>query len=311
MKRIIITTICLFIVATISVNFAFASEEQPTEPDPPAAPSLQFFAVNAGYKDDSSSQNYDFIELSRTTTEDFSLTGFSLRYFNSSGSQVGEIIFSDNQVLTADHLVLGFSKSPQYADWSDTPYLYYFSSSGLASTAGKLQLLFNAEIIDEICWGKLDCASPNPKFATKFEDNYSLVRSDNNYMAQKYYPEIQPSITELITEEEPQECNLIITEIYTYYEDSASEQFIELYNPSFLEQDTSFCSFSYKNTPLLLTGNISPGAYFVYKNSEVVFTKNPTTYNIYSISDTDVILPHGQKKGTSYALFNIGTEDEQ
>ncbi len=304
MRKIIIITFCLFIAAIASVNSVFADDE--VSPSP-----LQFYAVNAGYKDDTSSQNFDFIELSRTTEEDLSLAGFSILYFNSSGNQVGQIIFSENQTLVSSHLVLGFSKSPQYSDWEDSPYLYYFSSSGLASTAGKLQLLRDEEVIDELCWGKFECVMSNPKFATKPEENYSLVRIDDTYVQQPYYPEIQPVITEQIIEEEPHECHLIITEIYSYYEESVSEQFIELYNPSFFEQDASFCVILYKNIPLNLEGIISPGAYYIYKNPEITFTKNPTTYNIYSISGNDVVLPHGQRKGTSYALFNIGTADEQ
>lgn len=304
MRKIIIITFCLFIAAIASVNSVFADDE--VSPSP-----LQFYAVNAGYKDDTSSQNFDFIELSRTTEEDLSLAGFSILYFNSSGNQAGQIIFSENQTLVSSHLVLGFSKSPQYSDWEDGPYLYYFSSSGLASTAGKLQLLRDEEVIDELCWGKFECATSNPKFATKPEENYSLVRIDDIYVQQPYYPEIQPVITEQIIEEEPHECHLIITEIYSYYEESVSEQFIELYNPSFFEQDASFCVILYKNISLNLKGIISPGAYYIYKNPEITFTKNPTTYNIYSISGNDVVLPHGQRKGTSYALFNIGTADEQ
>ena len=287
---------------------ALAEDDPPTESIPP----LQFYAVNAGYKNDISSQNFDFIELRRTGEDDLPLDGFSLVYFNSSGNQAGRIEFAEMQVLTAGQLVLGFSKSPQYIDWDDSPYLYYFSSSGLASTAGKLQLAYADTVIDEICWGKLECTAPNPKFATKAEENYSLVRSEDGYVQDRYYPEIQDVITEPIVEEEPPHaCGLIITEIYTYYEESSTEQFVEFYNPTEEEVNISWCAFFYKNTAYALPENIPPGAYFVYRNSELVFTKNPTSYNLYTISDTDVVLPHGQKKGASYALFNIGAEDEQ
>lgn len=308
MQKKLLITICAFLAVIISVNLVFAEENDlPTEP----APSLRFYAVNAGYKDDNSSQNYDFIELERTVAEDFSLAGFSLLYFNSSDKQAGEIVFTEQQILGADRFVLGFSKSPQFVDWEDSPYLYYFSSSGLASTAGRLQLLFNREVIDELCWGKIVCAEQNPKFATKPEENYSLVRTEDGYEQLQYYPEIQPVITELVVEEEQLECNLIISEIYTYYESSVNEQFVELYNPTDVEQDISRCAFSYKNTSYEISGIIPPGAYYIYQNPELTFTKNPTTYNIYSLAEQDVLLPHGQKKGASYALFNIGTESEQ
>lgn len=308
MQKKILITICTFLAVIISVNLVFAEENDlPIE----SAPSLRFYAVNAGYKDDNSSQNYDFIELERTVSEDFSLAGFSLKYFNSSDKPSGEITFTEQQILGADRLVLGFSKSPQYVDWEDSPYLYYFSSSGLASTAGRLQLLFNEEIIDELCWGKIVCSAQNPKFATKPEENYSLVHTEDGYEQLQYYPEIQSVITELAIDEEPLECNLIISEIYTYYESSANEQFVELYNPTEVEQDISRCAFSHKNISYEISGTIPPGAYYIYQNPEITFTKNPTTYNVYSLAGQDVLLPHGQKRGTSYALFNIGTETEQ
>ena len=116
------------ILAAVFGGFAFASEESPP---------LYISAFNAGFKDDISSQNYDFIELSRSRAEDLNLAHIELRYLNSSGNLAGTINFSEHQVLRTDHLVLGFRNSPQYADYMDTFYSYYFSSSGLL---GKNQL---------------------------------------------------------------------------------------------------------------------------------------------------------------------------
>ena len=58
-------------------------------------PPLYISAFNAGFKDDVSAQNYDFIELSRSGTDDFSLAGVELRYFNSSGNLSGTLSFSE------------------------------------------------------------------------------------------------------------------------------------------------------------------------------------------------------------------------
>ena len=55
---------------------------------------LYISAFNAGYKDDSAVQNYDFIELARA--DDVSLARVELRYFNSSGNFAGAISFQDD-----------------------------------------------------------------------------------------------------------------------------------------------------------------------------------------------------------------------
>ena len=77
---------------------------------------------------------------------------------NSSGNQAGELSFPAGAKMTHDLLTLGFSKSPQYEDYAGSGLTYYFSSSGLASTAGAIQLFENDVLADEICWGKDFCA---------------------------------------------------------------------------------------------------------------------------------------------------------
>lgn len=112
---------------------------------------MRFYAVNAGYKDDNSAQNYDFIELERLSESELSLASYRMSYINSAGKLAGELSFADNLVLTTDHLVLGASVSPQFAIAEGSFYLYNFGSSGIASTSGKLELYQGEDKIDEIC----------------------------------------------------------------------------------------------------------------------------------------------------------------
>jgi len=264
-----------------------------------------------------SSQNYDFIELRQSSSE-LSLADYSLVYYNSAGNEGGRIIFNELQTLTEDRLILGFAKSPQYAGYFDSPYVYNFGSSGLASTAGKIQLLYSGEVIDEVCWGKLECAHQGSKFATDQANNRSLVRAGDDYVAEPYYPEIIESIT---TREPPVDTScdgLIISEIHSYYIESSSEQFIELYNFSHNTISLASCQLVYKNKSYPLGEGELPGlSYYVYQNPDLVFTKDPTSYNLYALKYAsgdifyETILPHGQKKGTSYAIFNPGGESEQ
>lgn len=289
------------------------------------SPSLRFYAVNAGYKDDSSSQNYDYIELERLSDSNLSLASYRIVYTNSSGNYGGEITFSDNLLLSAERLILGATVNPQFNTADGSYYIYNFGSSGLASTAGMLELYQGEAKIDEICWGKITCAANYPKFATKFEDNYSLVRCSDNceedviYSSEKYYPEPNfEALSELTTTDnsapEPSCEGIIITEIFSYYIDSVSEQFIELYNPTPNEIPLETCSIHYKNTTFKLKGLLASGVYYLLQDSELALTKNPTSFNLVSVEDSagnvidSVSYPHGQKKGASFALFEISSD---
>ncbi len=132
--------------------------------------------------------------MERLADSDLSLSPYRIVYTNSSGNSAGELGFPENVILSSSHLVLGATVNPTFSA-EGSYYTYNFGSAGLASTAGKLELYQGEHKIDEICWGKLECAAQNPKFATKYDDNYSLVRCDSecaegqSYSLQKYYPE--------------------------------------------------------------------------------------------------------------------------
>lgn len=103
--------------------------------------------------------------------------------------------------------------------------------------------------------------------------------------------------------------NLRITEIYSFFEDSAVEQFVELYNPeASCSLDGLFLRYKNKNYPL--QGEIGQGEYLAYQNTNLVLTKNPTSQNSLEIVDAEnavyeaVSYPHGQKAGLSYNLFD-------
>ena len=84
-----------------------------------------------------------------------------------------------------------------------------------------------------------------------------------------------------------------------------------MYNPTDADQDLSLCSISYKGKDYTVDGILLPNSYYVFQDSNLVLTKDPSTLNTILIGDAEFILPHGQKKSTSYALFNYGTTDEK
>ncbi len=280
-------------------------------------PALSFSAVNAGYKDDLSSQNYDFIELTKTG-DDLSLAGYKIAYFNSSDNPAGEISFDKNATLVADKLELGFHKSPQFTEMPEE-YQYKFGSSGLASTGGRLQLLHGDEIVDELCWGKTVCKKSLEKFATKQEDNRTAVLCvggcEESFTYESYYPDPNPeAIVFAEAEEQPVEpepiasCEgLVFTEIFSYYVEDNSEQFVEFYNTSDHAIDLDGCYLRYKNKLYPMSGEVQPASFYV--SQDLTLTKNPNSpLTIELIDDNGIVAsadyPHGQKKGVSYALFD-------
>ncbi|MBR6961813.1 hypothetical protein IKH79_03555 [Candidatus Saccharibacteria bacterium] len=289
---------------------AFAAEAAP--------PALAFSAVNAGYKDDLSSQNYDFIELKKTG-DDLLLADYKIAYYNSSDNLSGEISFDENAVLVADALVLGFHGSPQFSKMTEE-YLYKFGSSGLASTGGRLQLLHTSEVVDELCWGKIVCDHSLNKFVTKQEDNRTAVRCfgecEDAFSYEDYYPDPTPEAIQFLEPEieqplEPEpiiSCEgLVFTEIYSYYVDDVSEQFVELYNTSDHTITLDGCYLRYKNKLYPMSGEVASASFYV--SQDLVLTKNPNSpLTIELIDDNGVVAsadyPHGQKKGVSYALFD-------
>ena len=103
---------------------------------------------------------------------------------------------------------------------------------------------------------------------------------------------------------------IIISEIFSYYIESQSEQFIELYNPTDEEIKIDYCSIRFKGKNYSLSGEIAPKTYLDYRNEKLVLTKNPTSsleIEIMNINGDTIDVAeyeHGQRKGVSLALFD-------
>ena len=182
-----------------------------------------------------------------------------------------------------------------------------------------LQLWQGEEKLDEVCWGKLECTQNVPKFSTSESTNVSYRRQrDGTFAPEIYHPEINPeAIFDATPPETPSHCgDLVITEIYSYYVNSADEQFIELYNPTEEAIALDLCKIRYKTTDFSPNGVLAPGQFYAFRDSSLALTKNPSTFNTILILNTsgdisvEFVYPHGQKKGTSYAVFNLGANDE-
>ncbi|MCQ2571124.1 MAG: lamin tail domain-containing protein [Candidatus Saccharibacteria bacterium] len=295
-----ITTITAIAGLIIAPVFAEEGKEKP----------LLFHAVNAGYKDEQSAQNYDFFEIAKSTDGNLDLSPYKIQYFNSSDNLAGELEFAEPTILQSDSVVFSFGKSPQYLDASQR-FLYNFGTAGLASTAGRLKILLGEEMVDEICWGKTTCENNVQKFATDQVENYTALRGENNeFIYEKYYPAVNEDAF-LIQEPEPEQiktCNgLMITEIYSYYEESSSEQFIELYNSGDEELTLDSCILRYKGKDYPLLGILAPKQYTIVQ--DLILTKDPSSELVIEILDGNglvdsVSYTHGQKKGVSIILVD-------
>jgi hypothetical protein len=306
MKIIKVFTSLGIIAAFALARPVFAEESEPAAP-------LFFRAVNAGYKDDNSAQNYDFFELAKVVSDDLDLSSFKIQYYNSSDNLAGELEFAEPTILRGDSVVFGFNKSPQYQD-ATARYLYNFGSSGLASTAGRLRIIRGEKVVDEICWGKPTCEQQLPKFATKQSDNRTAVICHTNcselFTLKEYYPEIKPDAI-FIPEPEPviaPSCSgLKITEIYSYYEESSAEQFIELYNSNDYDQELSVCTLRYKNKNYPLTGTLTANSYTIIQ--DILLTKEPSSSLAVELLDGNGVVDSltysdGQKRGASFAIID-------
>lgn len=296
------------------------SEDSAKPESPPEDESYEFSsqliikAVNPGYTVDKLSNVGELIELQNLADTTISLAGFSVRYTNGSGKVITLHTFPEGALMTGEFLLMRYTKSPD-SDQSEFTY-----SSSLAMTAGPLELVYEDEVIDRICWtGKDDCEKPfkssSPTTLTRnlstgsFEHLSEYEPHFDPDFPNLYLPESEPDQNEQTTL--PPKCRgLEFSEILTYYSDDASEQFVELYNPTSKDINLDGCQIGYKNKTYPLSGIIPTGGYLAYYPSPTfTFTKNPTTNNSVSLIDADgeivdeLIYPHGQKKSTSYALF--------
>lgn len=199
-------------------------------------------------------------------------------------------------------------------------------------------------IIDSVCWGKSSCPvkkfdSNNPGSLVResalfpttpasdpktspftFSADYSPTYDPAN--PGLYLPKVvDPASEDAETPKSPQCLDLEFSEILAYYADDPADQFLEIYNPTDEKISLVGCVLRYKNknydfaTTNISSENdsnssVSPSEFYVYRPKSLRFTKNPNKENTLEIIDvTDESIaklsyPHGQKKGTAYALIS-------
>ncbi len=298
---------------------------EPKDPDETDEPydfetDLIIYAINPGYSKTTATGKLsdvgEFIELLNLTDAPLALAGYSVIYTNGSGKESVLFTFPEGSVMTGKHLLLRYAKSPD-AEKSDLTY-----KSSIALKAGPLALVYDDEIVDQVCWtGKEGCeaafSSSKPRILQRnlFDATFASLE------VEAYEPEFDAKALRLILpepepEEDPEEAaklaphcqGLEFSELLTYYTEDKSEQFIELFNPTAEDIVLGGCKISYKNKTYELSGNINSGTYLAYYQSEqFALTKNPKNPLTLTLLDADdsvldeIAYPNGQKKSTAYA----------
>ena len=149
----LLVLILLVVPGLIFLHQLFPAATAATATASPSQPELFISALNPGYTVDGTRDVGEFIELQRTTDVPLSLAGYSLRYTNASGKSVEIFTFADQSLMTGETLLLRLARTadPETADATYT--------TTLAMSAGPLDLLYQGEPIDTVCWtGQDHCA---------------------------------------------------------------------------------------------------------------------------------------------------------
>lgn len=285
---------------------------------PVAETPLKIKALNPGYTEDGVANVGEFIELIKISDDPLlSLTGFTLRYTNSSGKISNLFEFPEGSQMAGETILLRLASSPN-SDQADLTY-----TKTLAMEAGPLELVYLDTVVDSVCWRGKTCLSKFSKDApTSIVQNLSTGEfshqagyspaydsAQKNYLLKSQDEAVDAVDNSDAATSSPQCRGLIFNELLSYYETDKSEQFIEFLNPTDEPILLDGCSLRYKKKLYPLSGMVDASSFYLRDTSDFTLTKNPSSSNLLELIDvTDQVVDsleytHGQKKSTSYALF--------
>lgn len=285
---------------------------------------LVILSYNPGFSDPYVGE---FVELKKLPKNSISLAGLAIVYETSSGSEYTVLEFSEEHQMVGESLLLRLASSNEVKNAGQLPVADATYTRNMAQSAGRIKLKYQDEEIDSLCWGLKETGCYQAFKTGKKDLPTTLVREITDEEIGEfsfltgYVPSFDPlnpslRVLEVIEEVvEPQCRALEFTEIYTYYETSSVEQFIEIYNGGEEEVEMDGCFVSYRGRNYALRGNLSARRYLaIYPYTEwgVILTKNPTSANKLLLVDVDgetvdsLTYYNGQKKGVSWAKMRLG-----
>lgn len=306
MKKFLLVFMMLFLSFSgnfLRVSFVFAEEEKED-----LLGEIYIKAVNPGYTVDSINNVGEMIEIGRKSSDEMiSLAGTTISYTNSSGNTSIILEFPENSWMSGESILLRLASSPGYE-------LAAMNYTKTLAFKGGIQLLRDGEVVDEVCWtGKEGCYKD-----FKSGSMISLVRDleTREFLQVENYEPVYDETSFFVKKDEEgygevrSQClGVQFSEVLSYYENSADEQFIEFYNPTQDQILLDGCKIKYKNKFYPINGILKPEGYSVRFLNDFNLTKNPASVNTLEIIDingetVDTLgHPNGQRKGTSYAFI--------
>lgn len=267
----------------------------------------------------------EFVELLKLSENDVSLAGLTVSYTTSSGKEYVVYEFRDGSEMVGESLLMRLASSSEVQeveDYHDVADLTY--TRNMSQSKGKITLIYQDEVIDKLCWGleEDDCFSgfKSNKPTTLVRDLMAEEVEDSFQHIEGYAPSYNKEEPGLKITETPEEivepkCRSIeFSEVFTYFESTNEEQFIELFNRSEEKVELSRCFLRYKNKNYALSGEISANGFRVFYNVKewgLSLTKNPTSSNTLEIIDADgevvdkLTYSSGQRKGVSLSMLGF------
>lgn len=284
-------------------------------------PDIYINAINPGYTVDGKTNVGEMVEIGfkKENPDDMILlAGLAISYTNSSGNTSMLVEFPEHSYVTGEKILLRLA-STEDAELANVVY-----TKTLAFQGG-LTLLKNNEVVDEVCWtGKGDCkkafksSSPTVLKRNLETGEFEHVESyEPEYYAEAYHAGEEENENDETNEVQPQCVGLKFSEILSYYAESKSEQFVEVYNSSSEQILLDGCFIKYKNKLYSLDGIIKPEEYKARFATDFSLTKNPNNYNLLELIDVNGAVvdslkyPNGQRKGTAYAFIGYDEKGEE
>ncbi|MBQ3275410.1 hypothetical protein IJH46_03260 [Candidatus Saccharibacteria bacterium] len=283
-------------------------------------------SFNPGYSNEG-----EFFELMKLPETDLSLAGLTVIYITSTGREYVVFSFPEGYSLVGESLLLRLASSNEVqeaADPHDVADLTY--TRNMSQSKGKIELRFDEDIIDSLCWGLDDDScfvGFNSNHPTTLVRNLEAEEVEDSFVhTENYVPTYDPENPGLLIEEIPEEviepkCRTMeFSEILTYFETSNSEQFIELFNQSDENVELDGCFLRYKNHTYALSGNVAANrlkTFYPVAEWSLSLTKNPTSSNILEIIDVDgeivdtLTYSTGQRKGVSLAMVGFRSDGSE
>ena len=305
-------------------------DEEPNDADespPDKCWGLEFSEVYTYYTT-GENKNDQYIEIFNTTDTEIDLTGCTVEYY---------ILYSNQQ---SDDEDLGTLKTtiPLNGKIGGEGYLAWFANNEHSLTkdpSGVVTLRLLNDAGDEVdrytyndqkegrAWAWFGVTETGqedwrltyaltPNAANQIQDCADPEKILNPETGRCINPPEEDEEPEMENSNLPSQCEgLVFSEIFTYYEDSVDEQFVELYNSSSEWIQLDGCSIQYKSKKIELSGGIAADEYLARYVPEVSLTKNPSKSNELKLVDVNgqtrdtLIYYHGQKKGVAYAQFDF------